>query len=105
MGRDKPECPCCITPINWKFSFRIWNPWSFSCPNCSQKIEMSRFVKALYMLSIPLGICYGLAPAMMEEYKIWHAGHSFAYFCVTIPVMLFVSYMVWPNVHLYKKNS
>lgn len=78
----------------------MWNPWRVKCPKCKAELQMSRRVKTFFALLLPLGAVYGGIPIFMEETVRWRTAHSLAYFAITAPLLMGLSYALWPRTRL-----
>ena len=99
-----PQCPECQSKVSLLRGLALWNPWRVKCPKCAAPLQMSKVAKVAVVLAIPIGILYGAIPIYMEETGRWVQADSYAYFALSIPLLLGLGYFGWYLTRLERRS-
>ena len=83
----KPVCPRCGFTFTFWASFRHWNPYSTTCPQCDAKLRV-RHATALLCLSGLFGLAIAAVAIVWEETGRWHTSDSLTFFALAFAVLI-----------------
>ena len=91
----KPFCPRCGFIFTLWESFRHWNPYNTTCPQCDAKLRV-KHATAFFGLSALSGLGIAAVAIICEEARIWRTSGSMIFFVFAVAfIVVPLSILLW----------